>query len=151
MALIKCKDCGMDISDAAAACPHCGAPVSRDTFCTSCGTLVPDGASFCPGCGASVSSRGANDARTAVPAPKVDLEGKDRVTTAILALLIGGLGVHYFYLGKVTGGFLTILLTFCTCGMWGFILLVQAILMLTMSDADFAAKYVKTDKTFPLF
>jgi len=27
MALIKCKECGKDVSDKAAACPHCGAPV----------------------------------------------------------------------------------------------------------------------------
>lgn len=27
MALIACKECGKEISDKAAACPHCGAPV----------------------------------------------------------------------------------------------------------------------------
>lgn len=27
MALIKCKECGREISDAAANCPYCGAPV----------------------------------------------------------------------------------------------------------------------------
>jgi hypothetical protein len=26
MALLKCDDCGHDVSDAAAACPHCGRP-----------------------------------------------------------------------------------------------------------------------------
>ena len=29
MALIKCNECGVQISDAAAACPHCGAPVPK--------------------------------------------------------------------------------------------------------------------------
>jgi predicted butyrate kinase (DUF1464 family) len=28
MALIKCSECGKDISDKAAACPGCGAPIS---------------------------------------------------------------------------------------------------------------------------
>lgn len=28
MAIIECKDCGGKVSDAAAACPHCGAPGS---------------------------------------------------------------------------------------------------------------------------
>ena len=28
MALIKCKECGKEISDLAASCPHCGAPVN---------------------------------------------------------------------------------------------------------------------------
>ncbi|MBE6244151.1 MAG: zinc-ribbon domain-containing protein [Bacteroidales bacterium] len=27
MALIKCKECGKEISDLAASCPHCGAPL----------------------------------------------------------------------------------------------------------------------------
>ncbi|URX63252.1 zinc-ribbon domain-containing protein [Luteibacter anthropi] len=28
MALIACRDCGKDVSDAAPACPHCGRPVA---------------------------------------------------------------------------------------------------------------------------
>lgn len=31
MALIKCPECGREISDRAAACPHCGCPVSSAT------------------------------------------------------------------------------------------------------------------------
>jgi DNA-directed RNA polymerase subunit RPC12/RpoP len=27
MALIKCSECGKDVSDKAASCPHCGAPL----------------------------------------------------------------------------------------------------------------------------
>jgi hypothetical protein len=30
MALIKCDDCGHDVSDRAPACPHCGAPIAAD-------------------------------------------------------------------------------------------------------------------------
>jgi uncharacterized membrane protein YvbJ len=29
MALIKCSECGGHVSDKAASCPHCGAPISR--------------------------------------------------------------------------------------------------------------------------
>ena len=28
MALIKCKECGKEVSDKAASCPNCGAPIS---------------------------------------------------------------------------------------------------------------------------
>ncbi len=31
MALIQCKECGHEISDAATSCPHCGAPVKPST------------------------------------------------------------------------------------------------------------------------
>lgn len=60
MALVKCRDCGNDVSDAAPACPKCGCPISarpqpnarfaevQDTsffgaekeFCTSCQEAV---------------------------------------------------------------------------------------------------------------
>lgn len=30
MALIKCSECGKDVSEIAATCPHCGAPVVSD-------------------------------------------------------------------------------------------------------------------------
>lgn len=34
MALIKCTECGRDVSDLAAACPGCGAPIPRATAST---------------------------------------------------------------------------------------------------------------------
>jgi RNA polymerase subunit RPABC4/transcription elongation factor Spt4 len=57
MALIKCKDCGNDISDSAAACPRCGAPVPRrpdpnQISCPHCSTHFSRFASVCPGCNA---------------------------------------------------------------------------------------------------
>lgn len=77
--------------------------------------------------------------------------GKSKIAAGVLAILLGGFGVQYFYLGKVGGGLLTILLTIVTCGLWEIITLIQGILMLTMSDEEFARKFVYTTKTFPLF
>ena len=74
-----------------------------------------------------------------------------KLICGICAILVGGLGVQYFVLGKVGGGFITILLTLITCGVWEIITLIQGIMMLCMSDADFKAKYMDTPKTFPLF
>ena len=31
MALIKCKECGKEISDAADSCPHCGFPLKQES------------------------------------------------------------------------------------------------------------------------
>lgn len=69
----------------------------------------------------------------------------------IMAILFGTLGIQYFILGKVGGGFLTILLSLVTCGLWGILTFVQGIMMLCMSDDEFVAKYVDNDKTLPLF
>lgn len=81
----------------------------------------------------------------------VPSSGKDKTAAGILAILLGGLGVQYFYLGKIGAGFITIMLTLVTCGLWSIITLVQGILMLTMSEQEFDAKYVYTDSVFPLF
>lgn len=69
----------------------------------------------------------------------------------ICAILLGGLGVQYFVLGRVGAGLLTILLTLVTCGLWEVLTLVQGIMMLCMSDADFKRKYIDSTSTLPLF
>lgn len=74
-----------------------------------------------------------------------------RVLCGILAILLGSLGVQYFVIGKVGAGLLTILLTIVTCGLWSVLTLVQGIMMLTMSDAEFERKYVLSNATLPLF
>lgn len=83
--------------------------------------------------------------------PAARVSKKDKTTAGILALLLGGLGVQYFYLGKVGAGLITILLSIVTCGIWEVLTFVQGILMLTMSQEQFDRKYVFTDKFLPLF
>lgn len=50
MALIKCLECGNQISDHANCCPHCGSPVKGITICPNCGKEVNEG-KFCTSCG----------------------------------------------------------------------------------------------------
>ena len=48
MALIKCPECGKDVSSIAKACPNCGAPIDTAIRCPKCGssdTSVISGAS----------------------------------------------------------------------------------------------------------
>ena len=77
--------------------------------------------------------------------------GKSRGVAGLLAILIGWLGVHYFYVGKAGGGLLCILLTAVTCGFWSVITLVQGILMMCMRSEEFERKYVNSMSTMPLF
>ncbi len=51
MALIKCKECGHEVSDKASACPNCGCPLEKECICKECGRLIPDGVDACPNCG----------------------------------------------------------------------------------------------------
>ena len=141
MALINCKECGQQISDSASVCPHCGAPVIRDVFCPSCGTKVPENVKFCPNCGGQI-----------YPVSEAAKAGKkDKLVAGLLAIVLGGLGIHYFYLGKTTAGVLTIVISLVSRGIWLVVMLIQGILMLTMSEEDFNSKYVDNDRTFPIF
>ena len=67
-------------------------------------------------------------------------EEKSRVVYGILAILVGGLGIHKFYIGNVAHGIYYILLS-CV-GIGGILGLVSGILALLKSDEEFHQKYV---------
>ncbi len=50
MALIKCPECGNDVSDKAKKCPHCGYDKERK-YCPECGTMLTIDAPSCTNCG----------------------------------------------------------------------------------------------------
>ena len=135
MALIKCKECGNEISDSAAFCPKCGAPNTPDTYCSKCGTKLSRDLNFCTNCGEAVFL----------------VSNKDRVVAGILAIFLGWLGIHYFYMGKTTAGFLCILLSLVSCSLWAVVMFAQGIVILCMSDSDFKSKYIDSSSTLPLF
>lgn len=37
MAMIKCNECGKDVSDRARNCPNCGCPIDTKVYCPKCG------------------------------------------------------------------------------------------------------------------
>ena len=67
--------------------------------------------------------------------------GKDKTAAGILGILLGGFGVHQFYLGSVGTGVILIAATLVTCGIGAILGLVEGILLLTMSDEDFNKRY----------
>lgn len=71
-----------------------------------------------------------------------------KVVAGILGILLGGFGVHRFYLGDVTGGIIRIVLTFITCGAASVIGLIEGIIYLTKSDQEFVDTYVNGDKAW---
>lgn len=125
--------------------------------CPRCRNYTDDFARFCGNCGYEFNAQ--------TPPPVYETltynadnafdacgpEGKSRGVTALLAILLGGLGIQYFYLGKVGAGIITILLTIVTCGIWEIVTLIQGILMFFMTNAQFRQKYVTTASSFPLF
>lgn len=53
MGLMKCPDCGREISENAKQCPFCGSPFENENLmsCPSCGHSVSKKANACPNCG----------------------------------------------------------------------------------------------------
>ncbi|TNJ35901.1 zinc-ribbon domain and TM2 domain-containing protein [Prosthecochloris vibrioformis] len=108
MAIIKCSECGKDVSDKAKSCPNCGAPINENT---------------------------ANSKAIVVTAPK------SRSLAVLLALFLGGLGIHKFYLNSPGWGF--IYLIFCWTFIPAILGLIEALNYLFMSDKTFQQRYAK--------
>ena len=80
--------------------------------------------------------------------------GKSRGVAGLLAIFLGFLGVHYFYLGKTTPGIIILLVSIFSCGVLAAVVetltLIQGIIMLTMSEEDFEKKYTDPNVSFPM-
>ena len=107
-----------------------------EIFCSSCGAIIKKEAEICPKCG--VRQKSESEKHT-VSTPKGK---KSRVTAAVLAILLGGLGIHKFYIGKIGWGILYVIFV------WTYIPaivgLIEGIIYLTSTktDEEFTAKYV---------
>ncbi len=78
--------------------------------------------------------------------------GKSRGLAGLLAILLGTLGVHYFYLGKTTGGIVFLLVSIFSCGVVTEIAsLIQGIMMFTETQEEFERKWVFCPTDIPLF
>lgn len=67
-----------------------------------------------------------------------------KLPAGILAILLGWLGIHKFYLGRTKEGIIQLILGFLCIG--GIIGLIEGIIYLTKSDEDFVRIYVQGNK-----
>ena len=64
-----------------------------------------------------------------------------KIVSGILAILIGSLGIHKFYLGYTTEGIIQLILSIVTCGLAGIVPFIEGIIYLTKSDEEFYQTY----------
>jgi TM2 domain-containing membrane protein YozV len=69
-----------------------------------------------------------------------------KVVAGILGILLGGLGIHKFYLGYTKEGIIQLVVGVLTCGVAGIVGLIEGIIYLTKSDEEFVATYINGKK-----
>ena len=124
-------------------CSQCGAPLDQnDEKCKYCGTKVikadiktPQNAGYQTSSG-FVSNTGMPE-RSATGYP-YEWPIKNKVVAGVLAILLGGFGIHKFYLGKIKTGILY--LFFCWTPIPYFVGFIEGIVYLTTSDHNFQIK-----------
>ncbi len=74
------------------------------------------------------------------PPPGLSLgNGKNKLVAGILGILLGGIGIHKFYLGKIGQGILYLL--FFWTAIPAIIGIIEGILYLIMPEAEFNRKF----------
>ena len=64
-----------------------------------------------------------------------------KIVAGVLALLLGGIGIHKFILGYSKEGIIQIILSIVTCGVAGIVPFIEGIIYLTKSDEEFYNTY----------
>ena len=103
-----------------------------EQHCSSCGSPVKIAAEICPSCGVRQSPPSGT-----IPTSYVRV--KDKWIAVLLALLLGGIGVHKFYLGKPAQGFIMLALCWTTIPyFWG---LIEGVRYILASEKDFSERF----------
>jgi len=133
-----CINCGAEIPADAEVCTDCGVNQGTEltgshgergadqVYCADCGELIYKQAEVCPSCGARQ--------------PDTDSEkDTEQVAAGVLAILLGGIGVHKFYQGNTRNGVLY--LCFFWTGIPAVLGLIEGILMLIADEDEYQRKY----------
>lgn len=131
-------------------CSHCGQEIKKnDLFCSSCGEKVILQRQNCPNCGADIQPNETTCLNCGYYLPPQHIHHyshKSRMIAVILGLLFGGIGLHNFYLGYSSKGFIqvclflgglfTLGLTTIISIIWGFVEVVFLLTGYTDRDGD---------------
>lgn len=135
-------------------CRNCGTPFAspQANVCLSCGVTRGGGSSYCPNCGRPVNPGSAvclSCGAALAPSYAMTGERKSKIAAGLLAIFLGCLGIHKFYLGLTKPGVITLCITLlgsiATLGVAALVMevitLIEGIIYLTKSDEEFYQLY----------
>ena len=102
-----------------------------EKYCSECGVIIRIKAEICPNCGVRQLTTQSFGRGTQEP--------RNKTTAALLAIFLGGLGMHKFYLGKPW--IAVIYIVFCLTFIPSLVALIEGIAFLSMTDERFSEKY----------
>lgn len=105
-----------------------------EKYCSNCAAAISLRAEICPRCGVRQMAPPFGSGLGGV-APN----GRSRLAAALFAILLGSLGIHKFYLGQVGWGIVYLL--FFWSMIPAIVGIIEGILLLVMSDAEFAQRH----------
>ena len=123
-------------------CQQCGGPLQPgDTVCPACGTVIPGNDPYQQQYQQPPYQQQYQQPGYQPPYPGGvdDRPVKSKLAAGLFGILLGGIGIHKFYMGKIGMGVLYVL--FAWCGIPAIIGLIEGILYLCMSDAEFENKF----------
>lgn len=91
-----CRDCGQIISNDSLRCTNCGTRKGLgDNYCYRCGSRIKSNSiEVCEFCGAKLNNN----------IDELNIKIKNKLLAGLLALFLGGMGIHRFYLGYIKIG-----------------------------------------------
>ena len=86
-----CRDCGQIISNDSLRCTNCGTRKGLgDNYCYRCGSRIKSNSiEVCEFCGAKLNNN----------IDELNIKIKNKLLAGLLALFLGAMGIHRFYLG----------------------------------------------------
>lgn len=141
----------------------------ENMICKNCGATIEEGANYCTQCGAGVNPTNAgrqaeqtayqpneNAYYSAGPNPVYQqpfggqAPQKSKIAAGLLAILLGSLGIHKFYLGYTKSGVIMLLVSLLTFGIGAAVMevigIIEGIIYLTKTDQEFYQTYEAQQK-----
>jgi TM2 domain-containing membrane protein YozV len=104
--------------------------------CLDCGKQISDSAPSCLHCGRPYRTKAKLQAQ-------FDGKEKSKMVAGLLAIFLGGIGAHKFYMNQLGYGILWIFLTVITLGLWMIVSFLEGIVFMCHSDERFNEVYIR--------